>query len=93
MSVSRGCEVIEIAPETWFCIIAHYEHDHAFERGHNVYGPATSADSVLDETNKREANPGSVTFVSFAEVTERERQLIDSGHHVAPHWWQNGNMQ
>ena len=52
MSLSRGCIVVEREQGKWYCVVATDEYDYEFERGHLVYGPRSTADSVYDEMRK-----------------------------------------
>ena len=79
MSLSRGCIVVEREQGKWYCVVATDEYDYEFERGHLVYGPRSTADSVYDEMRKHECNPGGHSEVSHDKLTPRLIELVDTG--------------
>lgn len=77
MSMSRGCEVIELKPDEWYCVVARDEHDYDFEDS-TVYGPANDSDAALEMMWNRESNPGSHHRIPHENVTDRERALLEN---------------
>lgn len=75
MSMQRGCEVIELEPGKWFCVVACAEHDYDFQSA-TVYGPAQTADDAWNMMSDWEANPGGCIQTRAADVTDRDRRLI-----------------
>ena len=80
MSRSRGCLLIEAQPNEWWCAVAIDEYDYEFRDGEK-FGPAKTEKEAHDFLNNV-SNPGSYSVVPFAQVTERERKLLDRLHHT-----------
>lgn len=74
MSMSRGCKLIEVAPDEWWCAVAHDEHDYDIETGVK-YGPAPTAEEAFRMI--RVSNPGMSETVPYAELTEDDLALLD----------------
>ena len=75
MSTPRGCDVVELTPNVWYCIVANDEDDYDFESC-TVYGPCISDDAALGLMGLKESNPGSCTTYRVDRVTDAQRKRI-----------------
>jgi hypothetical protein len=75
MSTPRGCDVVELDANKWFCIVANEEHDYDFE-SFTVYGPARDSDAAFDMMSDRESNPGGLCTFKRSDVTDQHREMI-----------------
>ena len=80
MSVSRGCEIIELNPGKWYAVVANREYDYTFQHGHTVYGPAHSEEVAWTLMSSQEPNPGGGKTIPHEQMSDRERALIATGH-------------
>ena len=89
MSMSRGCELVEIKPEKWYCIVAMEEYDYDFT-SFSVYGPCLTADEAFDKMHNQECNPGQSREIDFGAVTPKmdkmyTKMIESKGYRVRPY--------
>ena len=78
MSTPRGCDVVELKQNEWYCIVANDEHDYDFE-SYTVYGPKSTLDAAVDRMSASESNPGGYSTVRGDRVSDAHRKMIASG--------------
>ena len=78
MSCSRGCDLVELKPNEWYCIVANDEYDYDFA-SFTVYGPRATSDAALDRMSSSESNPGGFCTFPHARVTEAHKTMIARG--------------
>lgn len=68
MSVSRGCILLELTRDKWYCIVAIEEYDYDFVHGCIKYGPTATPEAAFDLMSQEQPNPGSYQTIRHDKV-------------------------
>jgi hypothetical protein len=73
--MSRGCIIVEVEPNKWYCITARDEYDYNFKH-YSVTGPKSNEETAFE--SHEGCNPGSSSSIdnkNFKELSTKSQKF------------------